>query len=79
MVTTISLCKLTVFGSLYFMEIQLLVKSCKSENIKQFIDKLEACNSLIEEFDEALWNSVIESVKIKIEQDIIFVFKNKVV
>lgn len=61
------------------VESKIFNQKIKIENIKQFIDKLGACNSLIEEFDEELWNSVIELVKIKTDQDIIFVFKNKVV
>ena len=60
------------------VEKKIFNQKIKFENIKEFIERLEKCNDLITEFDEGIWSSVIESVTIKTEQDIIFVFKNKV-
>lgn len=60
------------------VEKKIFNQKIKFENIKEFIERLEKCNDLITEFDEGIWSSVIELVNIKTEQDIIFVFKNKV-
>ena len=53
-----------------------LEKSAKRESIEGFIRILGKKNTLVDEFDEELWNVVIEKVVVRSENEVIFVFKD---
>lgn len=53
-----------------------LERSAKHESIGEFIGILEKNNTLVNEFDEELWNVVIEKVEVHSECEITFVFKD---
>jgi hypothetical protein len=53
-----------------------LEQSAKHESIVDFIKELEHRESLVTEFDEELWNGIIEKVLIHSEEKITFVFKD---
>ncbi|WP_270832906.1 hypothetical protein [Faecalibacillus intestinalis] len=51
-------------------------KKAQKELFKGFIQALEKHGTLIEEFDEGLWSSLVQEVVVKSKDDILFVFKN---
>ncbi|AKA72361.1 recombinase family protein [Clostridium scatologenes] len=51
-------------------------RNAKQERIEEFIKILEKNSTVLTEFDDELWNAVIEIVKVNSEIDIIFVFKD---
>lgn len=53
-----------------------LERSAKQERIEEFIKILEKSYIILTEFDDELWNAVIEIVKVNSEKDITFVFKD---
>lgn len=48
----------------------------KHERIVEFIKELEQKEGLITEFDEWLWNGVIEKIEVNEGSDIVFIFKD---
>lgn len=55
---------------------QIESKKAQRELFKGFIQALEKQGTLIEEFDEGLWSSLVQEVVITSKDDIRFVFKN---
>lgn len=53
-----------------------LERSAKRESIEEFIRMLEKSSIILTEFDEELWNAVIEGVKVNSEKKVIFEFKD---
>lgn len=53
-----------------------LERSVKRENIRKFLKILEKSPTILIEFDDELWNAVIEIVKVNSEREITFVFKD---
>jgi site-specific DNA recombinase len=53
-----------------------LERNAKRESIRTFIRTLEQSDTLLTEFDEELWNAVIEAVMVYQEQKICFIFKD---
>jgi hypothetical protein len=53
-----------------------LERTAKRESIEIFIQRLKQSNRLLEEFDEGLWNAVIERVNVHAEHKVTFVFKD---
>lgn len=53
-----------------------LERNTKRERIKEFIKILEKSPTILIEFDDELWNAVIEIVKVNSEREITFVFKD---
>ncbi len=51
-------------------------RNAKRENIEEFIQRLKQNNKLLTEFDEELWNSIIEKVVVHTDNEIDFVFKD---
>lgn len=51
-------------------------KKAQRELFKGFIQALEKQGTLIEEFDEGLWSSLVQEVVINAKDDILFIFKN---
>ncbi len=51
-------------------------RNAKQERIAEFIKILEKSSTVLTEFDDGLWNAVIEIVKANSEIDITFVFKD---
>ena len=51
-------------------------KKVQRELFKGFIKALEKQDTLIEEFDEGLWSSLVQEVVIMSKDDIRFIFKN---
>lgn len=51
-------------------------KKAQRELFKGFIQALEKQGTLIEEFDEGLWSSLVQEVVINAKDDIRFIFKN---
>ena len=48
----------------------------KQELLKGFIQTLEKQGTLVEEFDEVLWSSLVQEVVVNTKDDIRFIFKN---
>ncbi len=48
----------------------------KHDNIIAFIEKLEKCDKVITEFDEELWNCIVDKVVVNIKDKVSFIFKN---
>jgi len=53
-----------------------LERSCKKENILDFVKEIEHREGVIIDFDEELWNGVIERVVIHSGSEITFIFKD---
>jgi hypothetical protein len=53
-----------------------LERNTKRKRIDEFIKMLEKNTAILSEFDEELWNAVIEIVRVNSEKDITFVFKD---
>ena len=51
-------------------------KNAQRELFKGFIGALEKQGTLVEEFDEGLWSSLVQEVAVKSKDDILFIFKN---
>lgn len=51
-------------------------KKAQRELFKGFIQALEKQGTLIEEFDEGLWSSLVQEAVINAKDDIRFIFKN---
>ena len=51
-------------------------KNAQRELFKGFIGALEKQGTLVEEFDEGLWSSLVQEVVVKSKDDILFIFKN---
>ena len=51
-------------------------KNAQRELFKGFIGALEKQGTLVEEFDEELWSSLVQEVVVKSKDDILFIFKN---
>ena len=51
-------------------------KNAQRELFKGFIGALEKQGTLVEEFDEGLWRSLVQEVVVKSKDDILFIFKN---
>ena len=51
-------------------------KNVQRELFKGFIGALEKQGTLVEEFDEGLWSSLVQEVVVKSKDDILFIFKN---
>ena len=51
-------------------------KNAQRELFKGFIGELEKQGTLVEEFDEGLWSSLVQEVVVKSKDDILFIFKN---
>ncbi|EMU52594.1 resolvase domain protein [Clostridium butyricum DKU-01] len=58
------------------LEKKIFSQKIKFENIKEFIGRLEECDSLITEFDEKLWNATIDKVTVDLKEGVKFYFKN---
>ena len=52
-------------------------KNAQRELFKGFIGALEKQGTLVEEFDEGLWSSLVQEVVVKSKDDILFIFKNR--
>ena len=55
---------------------QIESKKAKRELFKGFIRALEKHGTLVEEFDEGLWCSLVQEVVVNAKDDIRFIFKN---
>lgn len=55
---------------------KLLERSNRQENILAFIKEFEKRKGLIIEFDEELWNGIVEKVLVHMDEKITFVFKD---
>ena len=55
---------------------QKLERSARRENIALFLQRLQQSGSCLTEFDESLWNALVETVTVCSEQDITFRFRN---
>jgi hypothetical protein len=55
---------------------QQLERRAKREKLDEFITSLSECDGLLVEFDEGLWNAMVESVTVHSNHDLIFKFKN---
>ena len=55
---------------------QIESKKAQRELFKGFIRALEKQGTLVEEFDEGLWSSLVQEVVVKSKDDILFIFKN---
>ncbi len=55
---------------------QIESKKAQRELFKGFIRALENQGTLIEEFDEGLWSSLVQEVVVNAKDDIRFIFKN---
>lgn len=55
---------------------QIESKKAQRELFKGFIRALEKQGTLIEEFDEGLWSSLVQEVVVNAKDDIRFIFKN---
>ena len=55
---------------------QLESKKAQRELFKGFIGALEKQGTLVEEFDEGLWSSLVQEVVVNTKDDIRFIFKN---
>lgn len=55
---------------------QIESKKAQRELFKGFIQALEKQGTLIEEFDEGLWSSLVQEVVVNAKDDIRFIFKN---
>lgn len=55
---------------------QIESKKAQKELFKRFIQALEKQGTLVEEFDEGLWSSLVQEVVVKAKDDIRFIFKN---
>jgi uncharacterized protein with ParB-like and HNH nuclease domain len=53
-----------------------LERSAKHETILAFMEELAQKEALMTEFDEALWNTVIEIVRVHSDHEITFMFKD---
>ena len=51
-------------------------RMAKKESISEFIRMLEKNKTLLPEFDEELWNSCIEEVRVNSERRVVFVFRD---
>ena len=51
-------------------------KNAQRELFKGFIGALEKQGTLVEEFDEGLWSSLVQEVVVNTKDDILFIFKN---
>lgn len=49
----------------------------RRELLKGFVKTLEKQGSLVEEFDEGLWSSLVQEVVVKTKDDIRFEFRNR--
>ncbi len=58
------------------VEKKIFSQNIKVENINEFIKRLEKYDALIAEFNEELWNGVINLMTIKSNDDVIFEFKD---
>lgn len=54
---------------------QIESKNAQRELFKGFILALEKQGTLVDEFDEELWSSLVQEVVIKSKDDILFIFK----
>jgi predicted nuclease with TOPRIM domain len=55
---------------------QRLDRRAKHEKLSEFIGTLVRCDGLLTEFDEGLWNATVESVTVRADNDLTFMFKN---
>ena len=55
---------------------QIESKKAQRELFKVFIRALEKQGTLVEEFDEGLWSSLVQEVVVNTKDDIRFIFKN---
>lgn len=58
------------------IEKKIFNQKIKFNNIKEFIGRLEVCNTFITEFDEDIWNATIDKVMLDLREDLKFYFKN---
>lgn len=56
------------------IEKQILEQSGRKEQMKRCLDSLERCKDRLEEFDEQLWNTLVESVTISRGKEFCFLF-----
>ena len=56
---------------------QIEEKKTQRELFKGFIRTLENQGTLIKEFDEGIWSSIVQEVVVKAKDDIRFIFKNE--
>ena len=52
------------------------LRVAKRENISRFMADLKRCDGLLTEFDEALWNEIVETIIVHSENDIVVVFRD---
>lgn len=55
---------------------QMEAKKAQRELFKGFVQALEKQGTLIEEFNEGIWSSLVQEVVINSKDDIRFIFKN---
>ena len=55
---------------------QIESKKAQKELFKGFVRALEKQGTQVEEFDERLWNSLVQEVVVNAKNDIWFIFKN---
>ncbi|MEI4343746.1 recombinase family protein [Streptococcus suis] len=61
------------------LELDRLKKSKRNKELQDFMETLNKQEGLLTDFDELLWETMVESITINLEKKIIFKFKNGVV
>ena len=54
----------------------IFAKKVKADKIKAFIETLKQRDSLIEKFDEGLWNATVDEISVGEQGDLRFVFRD---
>lgn len=53
-----------------------LEQSGRKEQIRRCLDELRECGDILDEFDDDLWNSMIESVTVYADEKLEFLFRD---
>ena len=55
---------------------EILEQSGRKEQIRRCLDELRECGDILDEFDDDLWNSMIESVTVYADKTLEFLFQD---
>ena len=55
---------------------EILEKKVRRERIEQFLDTLRRSRNLVTEFDEGMWNALVESLTVYSYARLVFTFKD---
>lgn len=55
---------------------EILEQSGRKEQIRRCLDDLQECGDILDEFDDDLWNSMIESVTVYTDKKLEFLFRD---